>query len=135
MPSIAAKEEVSQLAKSPKHIGFSEAYSPHLEGRSQSVGVGFPVMKIPGENRQLNFAPVSVSSMGVDVASCMLGVRVSPLPCAVIEEYASAARYLISAGWIPLKIKAAKVLCLLCMGYLPTVGLLQPPTVPFPFEL
>jgi len=48
-------------------------------------------MKIPGENRQLNFAPVSVPSADVDVALCVLGVRVSPLPSAVIEEYASAA--------------------------------------------
>lgn len=90
-------------------------------------------MKIPGENRQLNFAPVSVSGVGVDVVSCMLGVRVSLLPCGMIEEYTSAARCLITAGWIPLKIKAAKVLCLLCMDYPPTGGLLQPPLL-FPFN-
>lgn len=87
MPSVPAKEEVSQLAKSQKHT-FSEAYSQHLEGRSQRVGVGFQVVKIPGENRQLNFVPVSVSGVGVDVASCMLGVRVSLLLSAVIEDYA-----------------------------------------------
>lgn len=81
-------------------------------------------MKIPGENRQLS--PVGTPVFGWDVASRVFGVRVSPLLCAVIEEYCSAARCLITAGWIPLQITAAKVLRLLSMDYLPTGEFLQP---------
>lgn len=52
---------------------------------------GFPLMKVPGEKRQLNFAPVSVCRVGVDVAFCVLGMRVSLFPFTIIEEYAPAA--------------------------------------------
>lgn len=72
--------------------------------------------------------------MDVGAASRMLGARVSLLLCAVIEEYASAARCLITAGWIPLKIQAANLLCLLYIDYLLTGELLQPQLL-FPFQL
>lgn len=106
---------------------FSDAHSQHLEGRSQTAGAGLPLMKVPGENRQLNFAPVSVCRVGVDVAFRVLGVSVSLLPCAMVEEWAWAAWVLENCWLGSSKSRSCQGFVPLSMGYLPSEGHLQPP--------
>lgn len=88
-------------------------------------------MKIPGENRQLNFAPVSVCRVGVDVAFCVIGVRVSLLPRAMIEEYASTASVLENSWLGSSKSQNSQGFVPLSVDYLPSEGHLQPPLLPF----
>lgn len=102
---------------------FSDAHSHHLEGRSQTTGAGFPPDgSLPGENRLLNFAAVSVCRVGGDVAFCAFGVRVSLLPCAIVEEYASAAWVLENCWLGSSKRQNCQGFVPLSMGYLPSEG-------------
>lgn len=95
-----------------------DAHSQHLEGRSQTAGAEYPLMKVPGENRQLNFAPVSVCRMGVDVAFSVLGVGLSLLPCVMVEEYASASWVLENCWLGSSESKNCQGFVPLSMGYL-----------------
>lgn len=127
MPSIAAEEEVSQLAEPPKHILFLMLTASIWKADPRLLGLGSPDQSLPGENRQLNFAPVSVCRVGVDVAFCELGVRVSLLPCPMVEEYASAAWVLENCWLGSSKSQNCQGCVPLSMGYLPSEGHLQPP--------
>lgn len=87
-------------------------------------------MKVPGENRQLNFAPVSVCRLGVDVAFSVLGVRVSLLPCVMVEEHASAA-WVLENFWLGSSESQN------CQGFVPlSMGYLKDicHSTPFPFN-